>query len=68
MAVTAVFAYHAIPADAPGGFLGVDIFFVLSGYLITSLLLSRGRAHRPRDSLRGFWARRAGACCPAVWL
>jgi peptidoglycan/LPS O-acetylase OafA/YrhL len=67
LAVTAVFAYHAIPGDAPGGFIGVDIFFVLSGYLITSLLL-REFESRGGISLRGFWARRARRLFPAVWL
>jgi peptidoglycan/LPS O-acetylase OafA/YrhL len=67
LAVTAVFAYHAIPRDAPGGFIGVDIFFVLSGYLITSLLL-REFESRGAISLRGFWLRRARRLFPAVWL
>ena len=65
--MTAVFAYHAVPGDAPGGFIGVDIFFVLSGYLITSLLL-REFENRGGISLRGFWTRRARRLFPAVWL
>ena len=67
LAVVAVFAYHALPGDAPGGFIGVDIFFVLSGYLITSLLL-REYEVRGRISLRGFWTRRARRLFPAVWV
>lgn len=39
LAVLAVVAYHYSPADFPGGFIGVDIFFVISGYLITGILV-----------------------------
>ncbi len=65
VAVLAVFAYHAGVDELPGGFLGVDVFFVISGYLITSLLL----AERQRDGrirLGRFWARRARRLLPAV--
>jgi peptidoglycan/LPS O-acetylase OafA/YrhL len=37
-AVTLVIAYHAFPGVLPGGFTGVDVFFVISGYLITRLI------------------------------
>ncbi|TML76868.1 MAG: hypothetical protein E6G12_06050 [Actinobacteria bacterium] len=70
IAVAAVFLYHARPhADGnpwlPGGFLGVDLFFVLSGYLITSLLLVEWDA-RNRIDLRRFWMRRARRLLPAL--
>ena len=66
-AVSAVIAYHLGYDWAGGGFLGVDTFFVLSGFLITSLLL-RERDGTGRISLAGFWARRARRLLPAVFL
>lgn len=39
IAVMAVIVYHFLPSFLPGGFLGVDVFFVISGYVITSSLL-----------------------------
>ncbi|HSD79080.1 MAG TPA: acyltransferase, partial [Solirubrobacteraceae bacterium] len=65
LAVAAVLLYHGGVAWAPGGFLGVDVFFVLSGYLITSLLLAERRANG-RVDLRAFWLRRARRLLPAV--
>ena len=50
-------AYHAGIAAAPGGFLGVDVFFVLSGFLITGLLADEAR-RTGTVSLATFWARR----------
>src|SRR5438067_556284 len=67
IAVTAVFLYHAHPSWLPGGFLGVDVFFVISGYLITSLLLAEWRA-TGSVSLRAFWLRRARRLLPALFL
>src|SRR3990170_2171403 len=67
LAVSAVLAYHAGFVWARGGFLGVDAFFVLSGYLITSLLLGEWRA-TGHISLTGFWARRARRLLPALFL
>jgi peptidoglycan/LPS O-acetylase OafA/YrhL len=64
-AVAAVIAYHFGAGWASGGFLGVDAFFVLSGYLITSLLLTEwGRSGHV--SLPAFWARRARRLLPAL--
>src|SRR5690348_10194371 len=65
IAVTGVFVYHARIDWLPGGFLGVDLFFVLSGYLITSLLLVEWEA-RNRIDLRRFWLRRARRLLPAL--
>jgi peptidoglycan/LPS O-acetylase OafA/YrhL len=65
LAVAAVFLYHSRIDWLPGGFLGVDLFFVLSGYLITSLLLVEWDA-RNRIDLRRFWARRARRLLPAL--
>ena len=67
LAVGAVFAYHLGYPVALGGFLGVDTFFVLSGFLITSLLLAE-KAATDWVSLRGFWGRRARRLLPAVFV
>jgi peptidoglycan/LPS O-acetylase OafA/YrhL len=67
LAVMAVMAFHFAPSALPGGFVGVDIFFVLSGYLITSLLLGESRA-QGRPGLLGFWARRARRLLPCLLL
>jgi peptidoglycan/LPS O-acetylase OafA/YrhL len=63
VAVAAVVAFHL--GHLQGGFLGVDLFFVLSGFLITSLLLSEARRRGSVD-LRRFWARRARRLLPAL--
>src|SRR3954454_22610087 len=65
VAVLAVVAYHLDLGWAPGGFLGVDIFFVLSGYLITGLLGAEWD-RRGRLDLRRFWIRRARRLLPAL--
>ena len=66
LAVAAVIAYHLDPEGVPGGFLGVSVFFTLSGYLITSLLIDE--THRTgRISLRDFWTRRARRLWPLAW-
>lgn len=65
IAVALVMIYHLFPPAFAGGFIGVDVFFVVSGFLITTLLL-RERARTGRVSLRGFWQRRARRLLPAV--
>jgi peptidoglycan/LPS O-acetylase OafA/YrhL len=65
LAVGAVLAYHLGIGWAGGGYLGVDLFFVLSGFLITGLLAGEIGAHG-RISVRGFWARRARRLLPAL--
>ena len=67
LAVGAVIVYHFGYGWARGGFLGVDTFFVLSGYLITSLLLVEFRG-QGTVRLRAFWARRARRLLPALLL
>lgn len=67
VAVGAVIAFHFLPQRLSGGFLGVDTFFVVSGYLITSLLLAEWRGSST-ISLRSFWARRARRLLPALYL
>ncbi len=67
LAVIAVLLYHANPDWLPGGFLGVEIFFVISGYLITSLLIAEWREQGSID-LKAFWLRRARRLLPAVCL
>jgi peptidoglycan/LPS O-acetylase OafA/YrhL len=71
LAVMAVFVYHlGTTGDAAqplrGGFLGVDVFFVLSGYLITSLLVVEAR-DTGRISIRQFYLRRARRLFPAMF-
>ncbi len=67
IAVLAVLVFHSALPWLPGGFLGVDVFFVLSGFLITTLLLQEvertGRIH-----FRTFYLRRARRLLPALFL
>jgi peptidoglycan/LPS O-acetylase OafA/YrhL len=67
IAVAAVLLYHGGVPWFPGGFLGVDVFFVLSGYLITSLLLAELGEHG-HIRLGRFWLRRARRLLPAAFL
>ena len=66
-AVLAVIAYHMRMPWAPGGLLGVTVFFVLSGYLITSLLLIEHDESGTIDLPR-FWLRRVRRLVPAIVL
>ena len=67
LAVGVVVLYHAHFFGLTGGFIGVDVFFVLSGFLITRLILGE-MATTGRLSLRTFWARRARRLLPASAL
>jgi len=66
VAVLAVIAYHLGVGWAPGGLLGVAVFFTLSGYLITDLLLGQWSGGRLR--LGNFWIRRARRLLPALFV
>ena len=67
IAVLAVIAFHEQFSWAPGGLLGVGVFFTLSGFLITDLLLSKWLA-TGRANLGNFWARRARRLLPALFV
>ncbi len=67
LAVMAVLLYHADLAWIPGGFLGVEVFFVISGYLISALLLAEWR-QKGRIDLKDFWLRRARRLLPALYV
>ncbi|MGW1991973.1 acyltransferase family protein [Embleya sp. NPDC001921] len=64
VAVAAVLLFHA--GHFGGGFLGVDLFFVLSGFLISGLLLEEAAAGNGRIDLVAFWGRRARRLLPAL--
>lgn len=65
LAVLVVVAYHLEPRVLPGGFVGVDVFFVISGFLITGHLVREAR-REGRISLPGFWAGRVRRILPAA--
>lgn len=67
LAVLSVLLFHLWPTRLPGGFVGVDIFFVVSGFLITAHLL-REQERTGRIVLSRFWARRARRLLPASLL
>ena len=66
VAVLAVLAYHAFPSLAPGGFAGVDVFFVISGYLITGIIVDD--LERGRFTYANFYWRRIRRIFPALIL
>jgi peptidoglycan/LPS O-acetylase OafA/YrhL len=70
VAIVLVMLFHtdkgARASLLPGGFLGVDVFFVLSGFLITSLLIDEDRS-TGRIRLRAFWGRRVARLFPLLW-
>ena len=65
IAVVVVVLFHLTPGAMPGGYLGVDIFFVVSGFIITRLLLIE-HVSTGRIRLGSFWARRARRLLPAL--
>lgn len=67
IAVVAVMVYHANSSWLEGGYLGVEVFFVISGYLITLLLIAEHERTGEVD-LKGFWVRRFRRLLPAVFV
>ncbi|HMO69226.1 MAG TPA: acyltransferase, partial [Novosphingobium sp.] len=65
MAVLLVVAWHAFPKALPFGFIGVDVFFVVSGWLITGLIVTA--QDEGRFSALQFWANRAKRLLPAAY-
>src|SRR5579864_4623815 len=66
VAVLSVLLFHGFPSLMPGGFVGVDIFFVISGFLITGIILKGLRGGK--FSYREFYARRIGRIFPSLSL
>jgi peptidoglycan/LPS O-acetylase OafA/YrhL len=66
VAVLSVFLFHLQPSLLPGGFLGVDVFFVISGYLITGIIVREN--HLGTFSLTNFYGRRVKRIFPALFV
>jgi len=66
VAILSVITFHAYPRLLPGGFVGVDVFFVISGYLISQILL--GELAQERFSFARFYARRARRIFPSLFV
>jgi peptidoglycan/LPS O-acetylase OafA/YrhL len=64
VAVSSVVLFHALPVLAPGGFVGVDVFFVISGFLVTTII--QGELAAGHFSLLDFYDRRARRILPAL--
>src|SRR3954468_22690291 len=64
VAVVSVLAYHAFPSALPGGFIGVDVFFVISGYLISGIIFRE--LDRGTFSIAAFYRRRILRIFPAL--
>jgi peptidoglycan/LPS O-acetylase OafA/YrhL len=67
LAVAIVVVYHVWPSAVPGGYVGVDVFFVISGFLITAHLITQVE-NDGRISLSRFWARRIRRLLPAAFV
>lgn len=67
LAALAVLVYHVAPSWMPGGFMGADVFFVLSGFLITAILTQERRS-TGKIRVRSFWVRRLHRLFPATIL
>ena len=67
LAVVAVMVYHANNAWLPGGFIGVEVFFVITGYLITLLLIGEHERTGRVEPAASFWTRRARRLLPALF-
>lgn len=67
LAILLVLVFHAVPGALPGGFIGVDIFFVLSGFLITRILIDEHLRHQ-KINLATFYIRRCLRLMPALAL
>ncbi|OII12987.1 hypothetical protein BIU97_03415 [Curtobacterium sp. MCBA15_009] len=66
VAIALVILYHLWPNRLPGGYVGVDVFFVISGFLITGHIIKAAERERPVPMLVGFYARRIRRLAPAA--